>query len=1675
MGIQAELLKLYFSIESGYYSICDSLQKQGIPIYEYFVTPVEKRGYPSFPVAILAIILLGGILAAVFLLPFSASQQIMHVSVRTEAGQPVSGALVELLSGTNQVLVNATTNSTGEVFLYFSSASKVKVSHSQYNDVTIPLRETQTLNITLRLKTNATQAQPSRNQTATPAPQNSGLDDINSFIDEAQFGSVEVHLAEQGSTVPINGVVKAFDFETDNEIKAVASVGGAALFEDLPLNQHVYFASIISGFSSNKTGELVVKRERQSVDITFLRVPTINTTISIISNLTRQPLSGAVVKIFDANNLEIGNGTTNATSNLTFTLTIDKQYYVTAKKSAFLTAFTDLFAPATRVFVPLNPATPEATSTLKVIFTDEYGEPISGIASIYREDGRIIDQKPTPSSNQEFTNLQRNSTIKLTASVGDMHSEQTILLNDSIVQITIQMELRFAKLSLTAIDVLTQQPITEVNAVVQRNGEYFSNCQVPCNLTVKTRGYYSVNFSQGQYFDYLFTFGTSPSIQNTNVFEENSITPVSAIMMPLSAVQDSRVILNGVFDAVTLEKIPTNGTLKQNRAYFSSLSGYFANTQVAHVLFSPAFDSQKPVILNFTPYPNFPTSPNGLEARVSTSTSKKDCGSGLDGQNWKRVLLSIPHDSLNPFSQNYKFYFVAEVPSSSTDFYSAITVAYKSLIKRGEDVIRNPFDQKRGKTPIELSGDNSECDSQMYSASFNTISPNQEKNQLGLMEVSFTQSRTPGQLVTTTNKPESCNVLNLSADSVNQYSTYDCNGFSVDSGFASPLQVKVDILLNNFSKGGIVKLSADPALFSVINASYSVPDRPATMYLSTAPTSSIFEQDVTPILVGLNGYSHIIAEINLSATSRSTIAQTELLVSFVDKLEDGSLSSTSLNKTISVSLNSVREPPSKSLLSGLPCANQSKYEYSYDDKLAASGSRWFGCSEIPLMVDPIFPGDAVPIYIKNSTTGGSASCSVPVLTTGIRQTTPSPTSATNCFELIPDDATSLVAAKEGYKAYLLKFDSTKCGGVTGNEVFVSNASFDISCPSALGDKKTINVTVRKQTDDHWNNLVVSELMWETYAPEVSNPTTKRVYQLDPRLLLVIDNLQLKDQSAKRQISFKIGEQGNQINKLIADQPSPAFAVAQLSNAQPLKIFENDRQLSTNDHWVNPTDFESGYRLGGGYDTDIWLQGDTNGPTKALLEYIQFADRIRNDTAFRRSGGAIYYCQGNEPYSLDSTKCRPTLNDWIETVPSVTTRVESCVVCQPGNNCDSTCNAITGKKPDGSPCFNSCGDARVCESATRCDSATNTKQVQTPGRSTQRWLNTTELVPVKLFSQGDENAPFKYFPENARGFNYTIVAHLSKDLGCTDSISDVQNYNGKCFVKPSSKSIIDRYTPLTDVRALFDLNSGSLKISEAQGGCEYSDVWDRGYYRVTFSYYFNEATQSWKWTYYIDPIQVSSDYIERPDSNKFCNLPSVGGAGQRNTKLCYFTFTTSQPFDPQNSELSPGYCVRSLRDYIPDPKPDSTNRNFVLQADLALVDVNPVFAALPASVIQKVPKNVYLRDLYLSSFGTTKCNYFDNTPPFVNLQEQSFSGNEAPNFDLNVHSFGLSYAGQLDWINNVSGGFPRTINDHNDPACWPRRSDTNYGMWLFDYKGFKNPTDLSSPETKTCFAVCKQGT
>lgn len=112
MGLTDSLKQFYTGIEESYYNFCDYLQQNvNIPIYDWFVTPIESRGIPSFPffLALILLIVGGGLFAFSVLTSGTTSVTVLV----TSGGNPIADVPVVLMVSGSE-FGTANSNSVGE-------------------------------------------------------------------------------------------------------------------------------------------------------------------------------------------------------------------------------------------------------------------------------------------------------------------------------------------------------------------------------------------------------------------------------------------------------------------------------------------------------------------------------------------------------------------------------------------------------------------------------------------------------------------------------------------------------------------------------------------------------------------------------------------------------------------------------------------------------------------------------------------------------------------------------------------------------------------------------------------------------------------------------------------------------------------------------------------------------------------------------------------------------------------------------------------------------------------------------------------------------------------------------------------------------------------------------------------------------------------------------------------------------------------------------------------------------------------------------------------------------------------------------------------------------------------------------------------------------------------------
>ena len=99
MGLVDSLKEAYYSVEDKWYSLVDSVSEK-VPAIGSFVDVVEEKGIPSFPLAILIVLLL---IIGVFFLFTSTSASTISLTILDDSQNPLNGANVAVMQNGEKV------------------------------------------------------------------------------------------------------------------------------------------------------------------------------------------------------------------------------------------------------------------------------------------------------------------------------------------------------------------------------------------------------------------------------------------------------------------------------------------------------------------------------------------------------------------------------------------------------------------------------------------------------------------------------------------------------------------------------------------------------------------------------------------------------------------------------------------------------------------------------------------------------------------------------------------------------------------------------------------------------------------------------------------------------------------------------------------------------------------------------------------------------------------------------------------------------------------------------------------------------------------------------------------------------------------------------------------------------------------------------------------------------------------------------------------------------------------------------------------------------------------------------------------------------------------------------------------------------------------------------------
>ncbi len=265
-GLLKPFLKGYFLLEEGYYDALDAIEEKfSVPVYDWFVNPLEKRGIPSFLVFLLLVLALfsGSLLVLVSFGGGETSglQVLVYGKTSRVSGQPLDNAVVQLLLGGRELSVLQTRRGLAE----FPEAPKaeltVSVSKAGFAAASATVDTSQTgvlrLELTCLDQSSCAQLEAAAGFGAPsgPVPQKPLF---NTILFETEPGGVDpasptgrlLLLVRDAEGTLLDATATVVDAESQARIDTIPVSQGAGILSGLSVGRRVYVNIMATGHLS---------------------------------------------------------------------------------------------------------------------------------------------------------------------------------------------------------------------------------------------------------------------------------------------------------------------------------------------------------------------------------------------------------------------------------------------------------------------------------------------------------------------------------------------------------------------------------------------------------------------------------------------------------------------------------------------------------------------------------------------------------------------------------------------------------------------------------------------------------------------------------------------------------------------------------------------------------------------------------------------------------------------------------------------------------------------------------------------------------------------------------------------------------------------------------------------------------------------------------------------------------------------------------------------------------------------------------------------------------------------------------------------------------------------------------------------------------------------------------
>lgn len=957
MDFKNSLLRIYFFLEGLYYKFMDFIDKKlRIPVYRFFISPLEERRIPSFPVFVLIVVVVLAVLFIVLSPSHGISSNTFVVRVLSN-GSGVENASVVFIGEGNSFLGRVFTDAGGTA-AFTGAALSADVNAGGFDEQKVVLQPG--LNV---VSLEAVVSNTSTVQNVSPNQQVSFSNASTTLPGNGQrlngSSSLEVDLFYDGA--PVDGFVTVYDNSTSYVVDSSQTSGGVASFSDFSPNEAVYF-SVSGNYSLSSSPVVVLNNGFNDVQLNVSSLSggcvgsgcsvscssgsdcpssspfcvagfcsSLNQSgnggsgsyIYLLNSMDNSSVNGFVAVFNLANQLVSSGRTVNG--SFAFNV-LQGNYYAVVNAPGFVDGQTTVFSTPVDYSVSLTPASVASASLSVSIFDDENNSVPTGSVAVESLSNGMwmpLTANPVNISNgfASFSDLPVNTTVKVVASDGrgDVGSNFPYLL-DGLNSVNVYIFSNYGFLNVSAFDSVTGQALTSFNASVSFSNVVFGNQSASCSsgvngclLKVGVGSLWYVNFSALGYYSDVVPASVN---FNSTISVVDNLTPLGAGGVSLAGVYDSNW-----------------------KAVSSMLFGDFYNA----CFNIHTNDSLSPVSSGFfftsTPMINISSWNSSVAGSGGAGGSCPDFNSrAVPGNNYSSLNLT----SLGGLNGFYCFGFT---PVPTGDVWDNLSLQYSSFafFKNGSFFFP-PFSSS------------SVCGLNVSQSFYGVSSPNDVCGSgcgfSGPGNLSVGMSQVLGN-----GSSYSCG---------DGLPDSNCNGFQAFSdpsqtGIAGPLNVSFTIFPSSFSENFLVFSSPGNTILSVnlTNGASAVP-------VQNVPNG----WGVSGGLNGgvINGY----VLLNLSIDPSSSFSSPVSTLSAVNV--NFSNGSSSVGVSFSVNSTPLYLP---NILGGYDCANVSFVELNYSYPLAiAAGSKtgWIAsCKSVPMVISDVFPADAVKVYYPASSATYSTS------------------------------------------------------------------------------------------------------------------------------------------------------------------------------------------------------------------------------------------------------------------------------------------------------------------------------------------------------------------------------------------------------------------------------------------------------------------------------------------------------------------------------------------------------------------------------------------------------------------------------------------------------------------------------------------------------------------------------